>query len=162
MKKLNDYIRESILDDEDILVQNVKNTINDPFAALVTTIDSGVDENDLTEFIEEGIFDKFVNDELYLNLKDFDWEIITFNDSIVSISLCHRNSKTFAIVLRYIRKSRILNLEIHKFSSWGSIRDIFDYDKYKKALSNIRKRGFKKSNSSIYKMGNFNVYNKNV
>lgn len=153
---------ESILDDEDVLVQGVKNTINDPFISIVSAIDSGVDENDLVKFIAGGIFDKFINDELYLNSKDFDWDIMTFNDSIVSISLCHRNSKTFAIIVRYRRKSRILNLEIHKFSNRGSIRDIFNYDKYKKALSNIRKRGFKKSNSSIDKIGNFNVYDKKV
>jgi hypothetical protein len=153
---------ESILDDEDVLIGDVKNTINDPFAALVAAIDSGVDENDLVKFIEGGIFDKFVNDELYLDLKDFDWDIMTFNDSIVSISLCHRNLKTIAIIVRYRRKSRILDLEIHKFSSRGVIMDIFDYDKYKKALSNIRKRGFKKSNWSLDKMGNFNVYNKKV
>ena len=71
MKTLNDYIRESILDDEDVLIGDVKNTINDPFAAIVSVIDSGVDENDLVKFIAGGIFDKFVNDELYLNLKDF-------------------------------------------------------------------------------------------
>lgn len=153
---------ESILDDEDILISDVKNTINDPFATIVAAIDSGMDENELAKFIAGGIFDKFVDNELYLNSKDFYWEIMTFNDSIVSISLCHHNSKTFVIVLRYRRKSRILNFEIHKFSSWGAIRDIFDYDKYKKTLSNIRKRGFKKSNSSIDKMGNFNVYNKKV
>ena len=153
---------ESILDDEDILVGDIKNTTNDPFVAIVAAIDSGVDENELAKFIAGGIFDKFVNDELYLNSKDFDWDIMTFDNSLVSISLSHRNSKTFAIIIRYRRKSRILNLEIHKFSSWGAIRDIFDYDKYKKILSNIRKRGFKKSNSSIDKMGNFNVYNKKV
>ena len=153
---------ESILDDEDILISDVKNTINDPFAAVVAAIDSGVDENELVKFIAGGIFDKFVNDELYLDLKDFDWDIMTFNDSIVSISLCHRNSKTIAIIVRYRRKSRILDLEIHKFSSRGAIMDIFNYDKYKKALSNIRKRGFKKSNWSLDKMGNFNVYNKKV
>lgn len=162
MRKLNEYIKESLLDDEEVLMSNIKDTINDPFATIVAAIDSGVDENKLSEFITRGVFDKFVDDELYLNLKDFDWEITTFNDSIVSISLCHRNSKTFAIILRYKRKLRILNLEIHKFSTRSSIRDIFDYDKYKKVLSNIRKRGFKNSNSPMDKTGIFNVYSKKV
>jgi hypothetical protein len=153
---------ESILDDEEILISDVKNTINDPFATIVAAIDSGMNENELAKFIASGIFDKFVDNELYLNSKDFDWEVMTFNDSIVSISLCYSNPKTLVVVIRYRKKSRILDLEIHKFSSWGSIRDIFEYDKYKKTLSNIRKRGFKKSNRSLDKMGNFNVYNKKV
>jgi hypothetical protein len=153
---------ESILDDEEILISDVKNTINDPFATIVAAIDSGMNENELAKFIASGIFDKFIDNELYLNSKDLDWEVMTFNDSIVSISLCHSNSKTLVVVIRYRKKSRILDLEIHKFSSWGSIRDIFEYDKYKKTLSNIRKRGFKKSNWSLDKMGNFNVYNKKV
>lgn len=153
---------ESILDDEDVLMSNVKDTINDPFAAIVAAIDSGVDENDLAKFIACGIFDKFVDDELYLNSKDFYWNVMTFNDSIVSISLCKNNLDILPIVVRYRRKSRILNFEIRKFISWGVIRDIFEYDKYKKTLSNIRKRGFKKSNSSIDKIGNYNTYNKKV
>ena len=153
---------ESILDDEDILVGDIKNTINDPFAAIVAAIDSGEDENGLAKFIAGGVLDKFVNDELYLNSKDFYWNIMTFNDSIVSMSLRRDDINIDPLVIRYRRKSRILNFEIHKFSSWGIIRDIFEYDKYKKILSNIRKRGFKKSNSSIDKIGNFNVYNKKV
>ena len=153
---------ESILDDEDILVGDIKNTINDPFAALVAAIDSGIDEYGLAKFIAGSIFDKFVDDELYLNSKDFYWNIVTFNDSIVSISLCNSDANILPIVVRYRRKSRILNFEIHKFSSWGVIRDIFEYYKYKKTLSNIRKRGFKKSNSAIDKIGNYNVYNKKV
>ena len=153
---------ESILDDEEVLINDVKKSIDDPFVAIAAAIDSGMDKYELVKFIAGGVFDKFVNDELYLNSKDFDWDIMTFNDSLVSISLCHRNSMTFAIIVRYRRKSRILNLEIHKFSNWGAIRDIFEYDKYKKILSNIRKRGFKKSNYSIDKIGNFDVYNKKV
>jgi hypothetical protein len=153
---------ESILDDEEVLVKDIKNTINDPFATIVAAIDSGMNENELAKFIASGIFDKFVDNELYLNSKDFDWEVMTFNDSIVSISLCKNDSDILPIVVRYRRKSRILDFEIHKFSSWGVIRDIFEYDKYKKILSNIRKRGFKKSNWSLDKMGNFNVYNKKV
>jgi hypothetical protein len=150
---------ESILDDEDVLIGDVKNTINDPFAALVSAIDSGVDENELAKFIAGGIFDKFVNDELYLNSKDFYWDIMTFSNSMVSISLCNRKTNIFAIVVRYMRKSRILTFEITKFNSWGIIKDIFEYDKYKKALSNIRKRGFKKSNSLDR---NLNVYSKEI
>lgn len=153
---------ESILDDEEVLVQGVKNTINDPFTIIIAAIDSGVDKDELAKFIVGGIFDKFVEDELYLNSKDFYWDIITFNDSIVSISLCKNNLDILPIVVRYRRKSRILNFEIRKFISYGVIRDIFEYDKYKKILSNIRKRGFKKSNSSIDKIGNYNTYNKKV
>ena len=153
---------ESILDDEEVLMSNVKDTINDPFAAIVSAIDSGVDESELVKFITGSALDKFVDDELYLNSKDFYWDVMTFNDSIVSISLCKNDSDILPIVVRYRRKSRILNFEIHKFSSWGVYRDIFEYDKYKKILSNIRKRGFKKSNWSLDKTGNFNVYNKKV
>jgi hypothetical protein len=150
---------ESILDDEDILIDNVKDTINDPFATIVAAIDSGMDEYELAKFIAGGVFDKFVNDELYLNSKDFYWDIMTFSNSMVSISLCNSKTNVFAIKVRYMRKSRILNFEIIKFNSRGIINDIFEYDKYKKALSNIRKRGFKKSNSLDR---NLNVYSKEI
>jgi hypothetical protein len=150
---------ESILDDEDVLIGNIKDTINDPFATIVAAIDSGMDEYELAKFIAGGVFDKFVNDELYLNSKDFYWDIMTFSNSMVSISLCNSKTNVFAIKVRYMRKSRILNFEITKFNSWGITKDIFEYDKYKKALSNIRKRGFKKSNSLDR---NLNVYSKEI
>ena len=155
---------ESILDDEDVLIGDAKNALNDPFAVMVATIDSGVDEYDLAKFIASGVFDKFVNNELYLNPKDFYWNIMTFNDSLVSMSLCKSDSNFFPIIVRYRRKSRILNLEIHEFRSWGAsaIRDIFKCDKYKKTLSNIRKRGFEKSTSTVDKIGDFNVYVKKI
>lgn len=150
---------ESILDDEDELIDRAKDAFNDPFTAMVAAIDSGMDEYEFAKFIAGDVFDKFVNDELYLNSKDFYWNIMTFSNSMVSISLCNSKTNVFAIVVRYIRKSRILNFEITKFNSWGIIKDIFEYDKYKKALSNIRKRGFKKSNSLDR---NLNVYSKKI
>ena len=51
---------ESILDDEDILVQDVKNTINDPFAIMIAAVDSNMNEYEFAKFIRRGVFDKFI------------------------------------------------------------------------------------------------------
>lgn len=155
---------ESILDDEEVLVQGVKDIINDPFTTMVAAVDSNMTEREFkfAEFIKRGIFDKFIKEELYLNREDFYWSINTFNDSIVSIALCHNDIDIDPLVIRYRRKTRIIQIEIHKYSNYGKIQKIFEYDKYKKILSNIRKRGFKKSNSSLDKIGNYNVYNKKI
>lgn len=153
---------ESILDDEEILIGDIKNTINDPFITIVAAIDSGVDENELAKFIAGGVFDKFIEEDLYLKPKYVYWSVKTFNDSIVSIALRRDDIDIDPLVIRYRRKTRILQIEIHKYSNYGKIQKFFEYDKYKKILSNIRKRGFKKSNSSLDKIGNYNTYNKKV
>lgn len=156
---------ESILDDEGVLADGLKKYADDPFIMMVTTIDSGANEEDFIKFISReirGMFDKFIKEELYLNREDFYWSINTFNDSIVSIALCHNDIDIDPLIIRYRRKTRIIQIEIHKYSNYGVIQKIFEYDKYKKILSNIRKRGFKKSNSSLYKIGNYNVYNKKI
>lgn len=153
---------ESILDDEDVLIDDVKDTVNDPFATIVAVIDSGVDENEFAEFIGRGVFDKFIEEDLYLKPKYVYWSVKIFNDSIVSMALRRDDIDIDPLVIRYRRKSRILQIEIHKYSNYGKIQKFFEYDKYKKILSNIRKRGFKKSNSSLDKIGNYNTYNKKV
>ena len=153
---------ESILDDEEILIGDIKNTINDPFVAIVAAIDSGMDEIDLAKFIAGGVFDKFVEEDLYLKPKYVYWSVKTFNDSIVSMALRRDDIDIDPLVIRYRRKTKILQIEIHKYSNYGKIQKFFEYDKYKKILSNIRKRGFKKSNSSLDKIGNYNVYNKKI
>lgn len=153
---------ESILDDEDILVQDVKNTINDPFAIMIAAVDSNMNEYEFAKFIRRGVFDKFIEEDLYLNPKYIYWSVKTFHDSIVSIALRRDDIDIDPLVIRYRRKTRILQIEIHKYSNYGKIQKFFEYDKYKKILSNIRKRGFKKSNSSLDKIGNYNVYNKKI
>lgn len=156
---------ESILDDEDILMSDIKNTINDPFTTMIAAVDSNMTEHEFAQFIGRGVFDKFIEEDLYLNLKYVYWSIKTFNDSIVSIALCYDDVDIIPLIIRYRRKTRMLEIEIHKYNNSGMIRNIqklFEYDKYKKILSNIRKRGFKKSNSSLDKIGNYNVYNKKI
>lgn len=153
---------ESILDNEDILVQGVKSTIIDPFTTMIAVIDSNITEPEFAEFIRRGIFDKFIKEDLYLNPKYAYLSVNTFNDLIVSMALRRDDIDIDPLVIRYRRKTRIIQIEIHKYSNYGVIQKIFEYDKYKKILSNIRKRGFKKSNSSLDKIGNYNVYNKKI
>lgn len=153
---------ESILDDEDVLVQSVKDVINDPFNTMIAAVDSNMKEYEFTEFIRGGVFDKFIEEDLYLKPKYVYWAIRMFNDSIVSIALHRDDIDIDPLVIRYRRKTQMIQIEIHKYSIWGKIPKIFEYDKYKKILSNIRKRGFKRSNSSLDKIGNYNVYNKKI
>ena len=153
---------ESILDDEDVLVQGVKSTIIDPFTTMIAAVDSNMNEYEFAKFIRRGVFDKFIEEDLYLNPKYIYWSVKTFNDSIVSIALRRDDIDIDPLVIRYRRKTRILQIEIHKYGNYGKIQKFFEYDKYQKILSNIRKRGFKKSNSPIDKIGNYNTYNKKV
>ena len=162
MKTLNDYIRESILDDEDELISRAKDAFDDPFTAVIAAIDSGMSRDDLQKFINSGVFDKFIKNELYLVPEGYFWELMTYNDGIASAGLKNKDNTITPFIIRYRRKTKQFDIEIYKFSHSGRVSDIFEYDKYKKTLSHIRKRGFKKSTWSLDKMGSYNVYNKKL
>lgn len=153
---------ESILDDEDELIGRAKDAFNDPFTAVIAAIDSGMSRDDLQKFISGGVFDEFIKNELYLDPKNHYWIVNTYTDSIASASLCNKDIEIYPFIIRYRRNSKIFDVELAKFNARGEVSKIFEYDKYKKTLSHIRKRGFKKSNSSLDKIGNYNVYNKKI
>ena len=153
---------ESILDDEDILIGRAKDTFNDPFTAVIAAIDSGMSRDDFQKFISNGVFDEFIKNELYLDPKNNYWIVNTYSDSMASASLYNKDVKIHPFIIRYRRNSKIFDVELAKFNARGEVSKIFEYDKYKKTLSHIRKRGFKKSTWSLDKMGSFNVYNKKL
>lgn len=153
---------ESILDDEDELIGKAKDAFNDPFTAVIAAIDSGMSGNDLQKFINNGVFDEFIKNELYLDPKNHYWIVNTYTDSIASASLCNKDFEIHPFIIRYRIKSKTFDIEIKKLSKYGQVSNIFEYDKYKKTLSHIRKRGFKKSTWSLDKMGSYNVYNKKI
>jgi hypothetical protein len=153
---------ESILDDEDVLVNDTNKSINDPFAVYIAAVDNNVKNIELQKLLEKGLFDKFIEEELYLNPEDYFWGLNTYTDNIASASLRNKDNTIIPFIIRYRRKTKQFDIEIYKFSRSGRVSDIFEYDKYKKTLSNFRKRGFKKSTWSLDKMGNYNVYNKKI
>ena len=153
---------ESILDDEDVLVNDTEKSINDPFAVYIAAVDNNVKNIELQKLLSKGLFDKFIKEELYLDPKDYFWVLNTYTDGIASASLKNKDNTIVPFMIRYRRKSKQFDIEIYKFSHSGRVSDIFEYDKYKKTLSNFRKRGFKKSTWSLDKMGNYNVYNKKI
>lgn len=153
---------ESILDDEDVLVNDTKNSANDPFAVYIAAVDNNVKNIELQKLLSKGLFDKFIKEELYLDPKDYFWGLNTYTDGIASASLRNKDNTIIPFIIRYRRKTKQFDIEIYKFSRSGRVSSIFEYDKYKKTLSNFRKRGFQKSTWSLDKMGNYNVYNKKV
>jgi hypothetical protein len=153
---------ESILDDEDVLVNDTNKSINDPFAVYIAAVDNNVKNIELQKLLAKGLFDKFIEEELYLNPEDYFWGLNTYTDNIASASLRNKDNTIIPFIIRYRRKTKQFDIEIYKFSRSGRVSDIFEYDKYKKTLSNFRKRGFKKSTWSLDKMGNYNVYNKKI
>lgn len=153
---------ESILDDEDVLVNDANKSINDPFVVYIAAIDNNIKSTELQELLSKGLFDKFIKEELYLDPKDYFWVLNTYTDGIASASLKNKDNTIVPFMIRYRRKSKQFDIEIYKFSHSGRVSNIFEYDKYKKTLSNFRKRGFKKSTWSLDKMGNYNVYNKKI
>ena len=153
---------ESILDDEDVLVNDANKSINDPFVVYIAAIDNNIKSTELEELLSKGLFDKFIKEELYLDPKDYFWVLNTYTDGIASASLKNKDNTIVPFMIRYRRKSKQFDIEIYKFSHSGRVSDIFEYDKYKKTLSNFRKRGFKKSTWALDKMGNYNVYNKKI
>ena len=153
---------ESILDDEDVLVNDAKKSINDPFAVYIAAVDDNVKNTELQKLLSKGLFDKFIKEELYLDPEDYFWELNTYTDNIASASLRDKDSTIMPFIIRYRRKTKQFDIEIYKFSRSRRVSSIFEYDKYKKTLSNFRKRGFNKSTSSIDKIGSYNVYNKKI
>ena len=153
---------ESILDDEDVLVNDTNKSINDPFAVYIAAVDNNVKNIEIQRLFSKGLFDKFIEEELYLDPKDYFWGLLTYTDSVASAGLRDKNNTIMPFVIRYRRKTKQFDIEIYKFSHHGRVSNIFEYDKYKKTLSNFRKRGFKKSTWSLDKMGNYNVYNKKI
>ena len=153
---------ESILDDEDVLVNDANKSINDPFTVYIAAVDNNIKKIELQRLLSKGLFDKFIKEELYLDPKDYFWGLNTYTDGIASASLRDKNNTIMPFIIRYRRKTKQFDIEIYKFSHSGRTSGIFEYDKYKKTLSNFRKRGFKKSTWSLDKMGNYNVYNKKI
>ena len=75
---------ESILDDEDVLVNDTKNSANDPFAVYIATVDNNVKNIELQTLLSNGLFDKFIKEELYLDPKDYFWGLLTYTDGVAS------------------------------------------------------------------------------
>lgn len=153
---------ESILDDEDVLIDDVKKSSNDPIEVFIAAIDSDMSRDDISKMLNGGLFDKFIKEELKLDPKDYFFELNTYNDRIASASLKDKDNTITPFIIRYRRISKQFDVEIYKFSRYGRVSDIFEYDKYKKTLSSFRKIGFKKSNAPIDKMGSYNVYVKKL
>ena len=89
---------ESILDDEDVLISNIENSISDPFTAIVAAFNSGISKSDFENIIQGKIFDKFVEKELYLNPKDFFWNVLSFTDYMISMSLYNKETGEYRCI----------------------------------------------------------------
>ena len=153
---------ESILDDEDVLIDDVKKSSNDPIEVFIAAIDSDMGRGDISKMLNGGLFNNFIKEELKLDPNDYFWMVHTYNHNIASAGLCSKKDNNFyPLIIRYVRKKSFC-IEFKQFSIYGEMRDITSYDQYKKTLGCFRKRGFKKSNAPIDRMGSYNVYVKKL
>lgn len=67
---------ESILDDEDVLMNDVKKSINDPFEIIYNLFINNADVKDIQEIIDGGILNKFIEKKLFLNLNDLEIRVV--------------------------------------------------------------------------------------
>ena len=163
MKTLQEVINESILDNDDILMNDVKNSANDPFVVYMAAVDNNVKSVELQRLLLDGLFDKFIKEELYLDPEDYFMKLSTYTDRIASACLYSKKDISVCpLYIRYRKKTKQFDIEIYKFDSSEKVSDIFEYGNYKKILSNFRKRGFKKSNDPIGQMWSYNVYVKKL
>ena len=62
MKNLKEYINESILDNEDIIIKELQRSIGDPFTIMKTLFDSGLKPSEVDKLLQErkSIFEDWV------------------------------------------------------------------------------------------------------
>lgn len=60
---------ESILDDEDVLFTDIKNTINNPFIIIHNMFENNEDQSNILKRIEDGLLDDFLKGVLFIDRK---------------------------------------------------------------------------------------------
>lgn len=158
---LNDYIKESILDDEETLISNTIKDSQDPLNVLASMCDDKYKEDEILKKFDKGLFDDFLRDVISIDINDIKglgvtWRVVDYGN-LVSISLItERFSTLFSI--RYVRTSNKIILSLYKPS--GRTGNNFNvlvctnyFDKYRSTLRKIGKLGFKKV-TNIPNLGN--------
>ena len=168
---------ESILDDEDVLINDVKKSINDPFAVLYLMLKEDRDSFEILETIQDGILDKFIEKKLFLDPKELEVNVVKRNlVSKIKFSTKDEYDPVFCLMyfpdlpndfnIYIFSKECMENDMIYKISGNKEI-ETFPwlktkfYKQYSKVCSNIKKEGFKKISKRIDRQYNAFVRNMN-
>lgn len=146
---------ESILDDEDVLINDVKKSIDDPFEIIYNLFINNTDVKDIQEVIDSGILNKFIEKKLFLNLNDLKIRVVE-NPLVSKIKITVKDQYDPVCYILYFSDYPD-ELTIHIFTKeymesekayW--LKTKF-FNQLSKVRSNIRKEGFTKTYKRIDK-----------
>ena len=146
---------ESILDDEDILVNNANKSINDPFKIIYNLFINNADVKDIQEIIDSGILNKFIEKKLFLNLNDLKIHA-TENPLVSKIKITIKGQYDPVCCILYFPNFpdeltiHIFTKEYMEFEEVYWLKTKF-FNQLSKVRSNIRKEGFTKTYKRIDK-----------
>ena len=153
MKALNDYIRESLLDDEEELIGRSIKDSQDPLKVLVSICNDKNNEDDILNEFDKGLFDNFLRNIISIDIDDIKglgvtWRVVDLC-SFVSISLITKQLSNIFVV-RYFKMKNYIEIEILKpgalSGSAVTILQLTNYfKKYRSTLRKLNKLGFEKS-----------------
>lgn len=160
MKTLQEFINESILDDEDVLVKDAKNIVNDPVIIIHEMFENNEDQSHILELVDNGLLDGFLMDNFYIDRKKLglssivegygDVKILSFYfknlcdplfpfESTIINFMHVKNASNISV--RYITKEKLSSNDTFKSTS---ITDTKFYKQHSKIKNNLKKLGYKK------------------
>ena len=153
---------ESILDDEDILIDNIKKTSNNPFELIYELFKGDFDIKDIQLILDEGVLDDFIEKKLFLNPKEID--VFVSGDRVTKrieleskqqydpiLKILYRVEWPEQLTLVLVTKTKLEELFTTNYINGKSVLtfpwvDTDFYKKYNTVCNNIKKEGFEKKN----------------
>lgn len=142
---------ESILDDEDVLINNNKELANNPLLWLIDAFENNISDDDILKVVENGLFDEFIKDNFYLDRKkslnasiskyyrnrNLEFRFSNITQSVIRIEYYEGYDDVF---IQYMSKS-----EINGNYKYTGLDSSDFYKKHSNIGKNLKKLGYKKS-----------------
>ena len=145
---------ESILDDEDILIQNTKETANDPLNLLINTIERK-NTQEIKSLIQNGALDSFFEDVLGLDIRFFEVDVyylgalkIEFNfgyEYIVGFSYWHGENIYMTLATKNLLNKLSTKNNFNKKHKNTALENTTLSKNRRRVIQNLKKIGFEKS-----------------
>lgn len=141
---------ESILDDEDVLIQDTKEIANNPLVVIYEMFKNNEDQSRIIKLVEDGLLDEFLMDNFYIDRKkDLKCKIMSFGNT-KNLQFNYYNSpyeligfvynKGFSgMDIKYMTKNKIY--EYYKYTGMENSKF---YKQHTKIGNNLKKLGYEK------------------
>jgi hypothetical protein len=133
---------ESILDDEDVLIQSTRDSINDPFKIFADIVKSDMSKDEFEKSVDI-MFKDFITNTLNIDDNNLKWEVYSFTSRIKSVYLRDPESDDYLLALRYLFYDKALEVSIAKKNS--EISEFYGIERksYSKIYKKFRDSGFR-------------------